>query len=81
MNMSDFTIKLNWGMVDEIVVKQLCDSIGSLRADLGAGKSVFVWGDSEADDIEIQKHIDAFELIIKWYATPEQLADMGLTFS
>ena len=77
--MSDFTIKLNWEMVDEIVVKQLRDSMESLKADLGAGKSVFVWGDSEADDIEIQKHIDAFELIIKWYATPEQLTDMGLT--
>ena len=39
---------------------------------------MFVWGVQEEDDAEIQKHIDALELLLKWYATPEQLKDMGL---
>jgi hypothetical protein len=72
-------IELNWEMVDEIVISQLRDTRDSLKSDLGQGSHVFVWGDTEADDIEIQKHIDATELLLKWYATPEQLADMDLT--
>jgi hypothetical protein len=76
--MSKISVELDWDTVDGIVVDQLCDSWKSLKADLGSGKHVFVYGDSEADDIEIQKHIDAFELILKWYATPDQLKDMGL---
>jgi hypothetical protein len=76
--MSGYKIELNWEMVDEIVVGQLRSTWETLKRDLGAGNHVFVWGDQEADDIEIQKHIDALELILKWYATPEQLKEMGL---
>lgn len=71
-------IELNWEMVDEIVVGQLRETRESLKNDLGQGNHVFVWNDSEADDAEIQKHIDATELLLKWYATPEQLAAMEL---
>ena len=71
-------IELNWEMVDEIVVGQLRETRESLKNDLGQGNHVFVWNDSEADDAEIQKHIDATELLLKWYATPEQLTDMEL---
>jgi hypothetical protein len=76
--MSGYKIELNWDMVDEIVVGQLRNTWETLKSDLGAGNHVFVYGDQEADDIEIQKHIDALELVLKWYATPEQLKDMGL---
>jgi hypothetical protein len=76
--MSGYKIELNWEMVDEIVVGQLRDTLECWKEDLGAGNHVFVWGDQEADDAQIQKHIDALELILKWYATPEQLKDMGL---
>ena len=69
---------MNWKMIDEIVVGRLCETRESLKNDLGQGSSVFVWGDPEADDAEIQKHIDATELLLKWYATQEQLTDMGL---
>ena len=76
--MSGYKIELNSDMVDGIVVSQLRDTWNSFKKDLGAGNHVFVWGDQEADDAEIQKHIDALELILKWYATPEQLKEMGL---
>ena len=78
--MSGYKIELNWDMVDAIVVGQLRDTWETLKRDLGAGNHVFVWGDPEADDIEIQKHIDALEVVLGWYATPEQLEqlkDMG----
>jgi len=78
MKMSKITVELDWETVDNVVVGQLRDTRERLKADLGAGSWVFVWGDQEADDAEIQKHIDALELILKWYSTPEQLADMGL---
>lgn len=76
--MSGYKIELNWDMVDEIVVGQLRSTWETLKNDLGRGRHIFVYGDQEADDIEIQKHIEAFELILKWYATPEQLKEMGL---
>jgi hypothetical protein len=76
--MSGYKIELNWEMVDSIVVGQLRDTWETLKGDLGAGNHVFVWGDSEADDAEIQRHIDALEVVLKWYATPEQLKEMGL---
>ena len=41
--------------------------------DLGANNHVFVYGDSEADDAEIQKHIDSLDDLIKWFGTPEQV--------
>jgi hypothetical protein len=78
MKMSKVTVELDLETVDTIVVDQLRDTWESLKADLGAGNHVFAWGDPEQDDELIQKHIDALELILKWYATPAQLEDMGL---
>lgn len=76
--MSKFTIELNSEMIDEIVVGQLRDTWETLKSDLGAANDIFVWDDGEADDIEIQKHIDALELVLKWFSTPAQLEKMGL---
>jgi hypothetical protein len=76
--MSKISVELDWETVDNIVVGQLRESWEALKRDLGAGTWVFVYGDQEADDIEIQKRIDAFELILKWYSTPDQLKEMGL---
>lgn len=76
--MSKISVELDWETIDSIVVGQLRDTWQSLKADLGAGNHVFAWGDPEQDDELIQKHIDALELILKWYSTPEQLKDMGL---
>lgn len=76
--MAKFTVELDWETVDNIVVGQLRDTWENLKQDLGAGKWVFVWGDQEADDAEIQRHIDALELLLKWYSTPDQIKEMGL---
>lgn len=76
--MSKLTVELDWETVDNIVVAQLRDTWESLKADLGAGKWVFVWGDQEADDAEIQRHIDALELLLKWYSTADEIKEMGL---
>lgn len=76
--MDKITVELDYEVVDEIVQSQLVRSWEGLKDDLGAGRNIFVWGDDEADDVEIQKHLDAFELLIKWYSTPDQLRELGL---
>jgi len=76
--MSKYTIDLTYEITDQIVVDQLRNTWETLKGDLGANNHVFVWGDQEADDVEIQKHIDALELVLKWYSTPDQLKEMGL---
>lgn len=76
--MTKFTVELDWETVDNIVVDQLRDTWEGLKADLGANNHVFVWGDQEADDAEIQRHIDALEVVLKWYTTADQHKEMGL---
>jgi hypothetical protein len=76
--MSKISVELELETVDNIVVEQLRNTWETLKRDLGANHHVFVWGDQEADDIQIQKHIDALEIVLKWYSTPDQLVEMGL---
>jgi len=76
--MSKISVELDWETVDSIVVEQLRSTRESLKNDQGNKAWVFVWGDQEADDAEIQKYIDATELLLKWYSTQEQLVEMGL---
>lgn len=76
--MSKLMIEIDHDIADSIVVQEMRHTWQSLKNDLGAGHNIFAWGDQEQDDAEIQKHIDALELLLKWYATPEQLAEMGL---
>jgi hypothetical protein len=76
--MSKISVELDWETVDHIVVEQLRNTWEALKDNLGNGDWVFVWGDQEADDAEIQKRIDAAEIMLKWYSTPDQLKEMGL---
>jgi hypothetical protein len=76
--MSKISVELEWEAVDSIVVSQLRATWEALKDNLGNGDWVFVWGDQEADDAEIQKRIDAAEIMLKWYSTPNQLKEMGL---
>ena len=76
--MSKISVELDWETVDHIVVEQLRSTWEGLKDDLGAGRNIFVWGDPEADDAEIQKHIDAVEIMLKWYTTPDQRKELGL---
>lgn len=76
--MVKYTIDLSYEMVDQIVVDQLRNTWNTFRQDLGSNSGIFVWGDQEADDFHIQKHIDALEVVLKWYSTPDQTIEMGL---
>ena len=76
--MSKISVELDWETIDNIVVGQLRDTWEELKKDLGANNSVFVWGDQEADVAEIQRHIDALEVVLKWYSTSDQRKEMGL---
>jgi hypothetical protein len=77
--MSKITVELDIEQFDTMVVNELIRTREAFLNDIGANNHVFVWDDQEADDIEIQKRIDALELLLKWYATPEQLANIGIT--
>lgn len=76
--MTKICVELDYESIDNIVQQQLVDTWTCLKQDLGANNNVFVWGNPEADDAEIQKHIDALELVLKWYSTPDQLKELGL---
>jgi hypothetical protein len=79
LKMTKITVELDIEQFDTMVVNELIRTREAFLNDIGANNHVFVWGDQEVDDIEIQKRIDALELLLKWYATPEQLADIGIT--
>ncbi len=71
----NFTIKLDYEMVDKIVLKELQDTRGCFLEDLdsiknGNSRNIFVFGDDAADVIEIQKHIDALDILIEHYWIP-----------
>jgi hypothetical protein len=74
--MSKYTVELDIEQIDRIVADDLIRCRQTFVDDLAAGNNIFVWGDSAADDIEIQKHIDAFDVVLSWYCTPEQLEDV-----
>ena len=71
-----FTIDLDYEMVDKIIFQSLMDTREAFANDLesiknGKSVNVFHWGDDEADAAEIQKHIDALNVLIEWYRIPE----------
>jgi hypothetical protein len=76
--MPKFTVEVDWEIIDSIMVGQLRETWETLKGNIGNADWIFVWGDQEADDAEIQKRIDALEVVLKWYSTPDQLKEMGL---
>ena len=71
--MGKVTVELDIDQFDKLVVEELIRTRDAFLNDLGANNHVFVYGDSEADDIEIQKHIDSLDQLIRWFGTPEQV--------
>jgi len=71
--MTKISVELDNEQFDKLVVEELIRTRQTFLNDLGANNHVFVWGDQEADDAEIQKHIDSVERLIKWFGTPEQV--------
>lgn len=76
--MSKITIDIDYEIAEKIVVEELITTREALQKDLGAGSWVFAFDDQEQDDELIQKHIDAIELLLKWYAPPAKLDELGL---
>ena len=74
--MSKITVELDIEQFDKLVVGELIKTRAQFLNDLGANNHVFVWGDQEADDAEIQKHIDSVDQLIKWFGTPEQVKEV-----
>lgn len=60
-------IELNDDAVGEIIVEELTNTLNHFKRSLGANDNIFYYNQPEKDDDEIQKHIDALELIIDWY--------------
>ena len=71
--MTKISVELDVDQFDKLVVEELIKTREAFLNDLGANNHVFVYGDQEADDIEIQKHIDSLDDLIKWFGTPEQV--------
>jgi len=73
MKMTKISVELDVDQFDKLVVEELIRTRAAFLDDLGANNHVFVYGDQEADDIEIRKHLDSVEQLIKWFGTPEQV--------
>lgn len=74
--MTKISVELDIDQFDKLVVEELIRTRETFLNDLGANNHVFVWGDQEADDAEIQKHIDSVDQLIKWFGTPEQVKEV-----
>jgi hypothetical protein len=73
MKMTKISVELDNEQFDKLVVEELIRTREAFLNDLGANNHVFVYGDQEADDVEIQKHIDSLDDLIKWFGSPEQV--------
>lgn len=69
-------VTLTTDQFDTMVVEELIRTRQTFLNDLGANNHVFVYGDQEADDIEIQKHIDSFDTVINWFGTEKQIEEV-----
>ena len=78
--MTSFTVEIDHDMSDRNTFENLAECRQRFLDDLGANNSVFVWDDGEQDDAEIQRHIDALEVVLKWYGNKEQLESIGLKY-
>ena len=65
------TIELDWDTIDHITTCSMKGLVESLEADLelrkaGTGMAIF-HKDKKKDIAEIQRHIDAFKTVLKYY--------------
>lgn len=78
-----FTIDIDYELADKITAQSLIDTHQNfkdriLEIEAGGRPAIFEWEDIAADRAEIQKRIDALELLLDWYCTPDQLKELGL---
>ena len=61
-------------VISEILIKQRQDWLD----EIGNYSFTFDMANQEENDEELRRHIDAIELLLKWYATPARLKEIGL---
>ena len=81
--MSKFTIDIDYELADKITAQSLFETYQDFKdriseIEAGGRPAIFEWEDIEHDKAEIQKRIDALELLLDWYCTPDQLKELGL---
>ena len=81
--MSKFTIDIDYELVDKITAQSLIETYQNFKdriseIEAGGRPAIFEWEDIEHDKVEIQKRIDALELLLDWYCTPDQLEELRL---
>lgn len=67
-----YTIEITYDQADAIVLQQLRETVDSFEKDLNNPKAnIFFFNEPEKDKEKIQQYINAFNLVIDWYAVPE----------
>ena len=79
--MSKFTIDIDYELADKITAQSLIETYQNFKdriseIEAGGRPAIFEWEDIEHDKAEIQKRIDALELLLDWYCTPDQLEEL-----
>jgi len=75
MEVRKVTVELDWDTVDNIVKQELASLKNNLKQDLKkrkAGKGIAVFETDKTLDVAlIKEHIEAFDLILKYYGVGE----------
>lgn len=73
-----YTFELSDETIDDIVANRLVEAYEGFQRDLGSKCNMFYYEEHEKDDAEIQKHIDATILMMKWFMNPDKLKELNL---
>ena len=81
--MSKFTIDIDYELADKITAQSLIETYQNFKdriseIEAGGRPAIFEWEDIKHDKAEIQKRINALELLLDWYCTPDQLEELRL---
>jgi len=68
------TIELDWDTIDRITTSAIKDALRNLEFDLkDVGDSTYFVLEKEKDIVHLEKHIDAFKLVLEYYG--EKIGD------
>jgi len=67
-----YTVNIDSEEVDRIVLNELKTSRKAFISDLNSAvnPNIFFWDEPEKDKAEIQRHIDALNIVISWFDIP-----------
>jgi hypothetical protein len=75
---TEITVKLTYEQIDKIMVDQMEETRDQFLLDMesiehGINMNFFVYNDNAADLVEMQKHVDALNLLLSWYGIPKDV--------